>query len=61
MNKDQLEGTVKTAAGKVQKQVGKLTGSEEQELKGHVKVVKGKAQQAVGDAKKLVQDLKRKP
>ena len=56
MNKDQIEGAVKTATGKVQKQVGKLTGNTEMQAKGQVKVAKGKAQQVLGDAKKLVQD-----
>ncbi len=60
MNKDQIKGAVKTAAGNVQKQVGKITGSEEQQVKGQVKIVKGKAQRALGDAKESIQDLKRK-
>ena len=34
MNKDQIKGTIKDAAGKVQEQTGKLTGSTGQQLKG---------------------------
>ncbi len=60
MNKDQIKGAVKTAAGNVQKQVGKITGSDAQQVKGQIKIAKGKTQQALGDAKELVQDLKRK-
>ena len=42
MNKDQIEGAVKSAAGNVQKQVGKITGSEEQQVKGAINIAKGK-------------------
>lgn len=56
MNKDQVKGTVKEVAGKVQAQVGKAIGSTEQKVKGHVREAEGKAQHAVGDAKKFVKD-----
>lgn len=49
MNKDQVEGTVKDAAGKVQQKTGELVGSDEQQVKGLVKQVEGKVQKAVGD------------
>lgn len=60
MNKDQIEGAVKSAAGNVQKKVGEITGSEEQQAKGAINIAKGKAQQVLGDAKELVEDLTRK-
>jgi len=61
MNKDQVKGTVKEAAGKVQAQVGKLTGNTEQKVKGHIREAEGKTQQVVGDAKELLKDVARKP
>ncbi len=60
MNKDQIEGAVKSAAGNVQKKVGEITGSEEQQVKGAINIAKGKTQQVLGDAKELVEDLTRK-
>lgn len=51
MNKDQVKGTIKQVAGKVQQTTGKVIGSHEQELKGIKKQVEGEAQKAVGDIK----------
>ena len=48
MNKDQVKGTVKEMAGKLQ-------------AKGHAKAVAGIAQQALGDVKALVKDVKKTP
>ena len=61
MNKDQVKGAVKEAAGKVQTQLGKLTGNTEQKVKGKVLTAEGKSQQVLGDAKELVKDMVRKP
>ena len=61
MNKDQVKGTVKELAGKVQAQVGKVVGSQEQQVKGHLREAEGKVQHIVGDAKKLVKDATHKP
>lgn len=60
MNKDQIKGTLKDAAGKVQEQAGKLTGSTEQQLKGLNKQVQGQAQKAVGDVKEVFKDATHK-
>lgn len=54
MNKDQLKGSMKDAAGKVQQKVGKAVGSEKQQIKGVAKQVEGKAQKAVGDVKETI-------
>lgn len=51
MNKDQIKGTVKDAAGKVQQKMGQAVGSEKQEAKGLGKQAEGKAQKTMGDAK----------
>jgi uncharacterized protein YjbJ (UPF0337 family) len=55
MNKDQVKGTVKEMAGKLQAQVGKVVGNREQQVKGHIREAEGKVQQVVGRAK-LVMD-----
>ena len=47
MNKDQVKGTLKDAAGKVQQTTGKVIGSHEQQAKGLKKQVEGQAQKAV--------------
>ncbi len=56
MNKDQVKGTAKDIAGKVQEEAGKLTGDKEQQAKGLGKQVEGKTQKKVGDAKEVVKD-----
>ena len=61
MNSDQIKGTVKDAAGKVQSKVGEAVGSTKQQVKGAVKQGEGKAQKALGDAKELVKDSQKRP
>jgi uncharacterized protein YjbJ (UPF0337 family) len=60
MNKDQVKGTAKNVAGKVQEETGKLVGSKEQQAKGVVKQVAGKTQKGVGDVKEAVKDSTKK-
>ncbi len=57
MNKDQVKGVAKDVVGKVQEQVGKLLGSEEQQIKGLSKQICGKTQKGVGNAKQSVKDF----
>ena len=54
MNKDQVKGAVKEAAGKVQEKTGEIVGSKTQQAKGMTKEVEGKAQKAAGDVKNAV-------
>ncbi len=62
MNKDQVKGAMKDAAGKVQEKTGAIIGSEKQQTKGLVKQVEGNAQKAVGDVKEAVKDaVNRRP
>ena len=63
MNQDQVKGTAKEVAGKVQKNVGETIGSTEQEAKGLAKEVEGKAQKQVGNAEETLKDAaeKRQP
>lgn len=56
MNKDQIKGAVKDAAGKVQQEVGKATGSTEQQAKGLEKQAEGKVQKGVGNVKEAIHD-----
>ena len=56
MNKDQVKGAVKDAAGKVQQKTGEVIGSTEQQAKGLAKQVDGKAQTAYGDVKEAAKD-----
>ncbi|WP_431051235.1 CsbD family protein [Roseateles sp. L2-2] len=56
MNKDQVKGAVKDAAGKVQQKTGEVIGSTEQQAKGLAKQVDGKAQKAYGDVKEAAKD-----
>ena len=60
MNKDQVKGATKDAVGKAQQEVGKLTGSKEQQAKGLKKQVAGKVQKGVGDAKEAMKDSSKK-
>ena len=56
MNKDQIKGTAKDIAGKVQEEVGKLIGSKEQQAQGLGKQISGNAQKIYGDAKEVIKD-----
>jgi uncharacterized protein YjbJ (UPF0337 family) len=56
MNKDQVKGSLKEAAGKVQETVGRATNSPDQQLKGIGKQVEGNVQKNVGNAKETLKD-----
>jgi uncharacterized protein YjbJ (UPF0337 family) len=58
MNKDQIKGAVKDAAGKVQKEAGSLVGSVNQQVKGAVLQAEGKAQKHLGDAEQVTKDTR---
>jgi uncharacterized protein YjbJ (UPF0337 family) len=51
MNKDQVKGSIKQTAGKVQQKVGEAVGSEKQQAKGAAKRVEGAVQKGIGNAK----------
>ena len=57
MNKDQIKGTAKQLAGKLQTAAGKAIGSVEQERKGLQKQVLGNAEFAIGEAKRDVKQV----
>lgn len=56
MNKDQVKGEGRDVAGKVQEEVGKLTGDKEQQAKGLGNQIAGKVQKGVGDIKDALKD-----
>jgi len=59
MNKDRMEGKVKDAAGRIERQAGEWTGDKKMQAEGTLKQVEGKVQNAVGkvkDAVKSAQD-----
>lgn len=56
MNKDQVKGTIKEVAGKVQKNTGDALGNTSQEAKGMAREVEGKVQKNLGDAKETLKD-----
>ncbi|MBC7469164.1 MAG: CsbD family protein [Ramlibacter sp.] len=58
MNKDQVKGAVKDAAGKLQEKAGEVVGNTDQQDKGVVKQVEGKVQKAFGDVKEVLKGNK---
>jgi uncharacterized protein YjbJ (UPF0337 family) len=51
MNRDQVKGSMKDAAGKVQRKAGEALDSPTQIVKGAAKQAEGKVQKAVGNAR----------
>ena len=51
------KGKVKDVAGKVQREAGEATGSEEQQAKGLKNQAEGKAQKGYGEAKETARDI----
>ena len=60
MNKNQIKGTAKDVAGKVQEETGKLVGSDEQQAKGLSKQISGKVQKGVGDIEQSVKEYNKR-
>jgi len=56
INKDQVEGRAKDAAGKVQEVAGKAVNSLSEQAKGMANQVAGKTQAKFGDAKETVKE-----
>jgi len=48
-NRDQIEGTAKDIAGKVQRKVGEATGDTGTQVDGAARQAEGKIQKGVGD------------
>ena len=56
MNRNQVKGTAKDVAGKVQRKVGEATGNTSQQIKGAARQVEGKVQKGVGNVEKAAED-----
>ncbi|MBW7833713.1 MAG: CsbD family protein [Simplicispira suum] len=61
MNRDQVEGSLEKAKGKVKEAAGKLVGNESLEVEGKVDQVSGAVQKKVGDVKEAIDTVTRKP
>ncbi len=56
MDKDTVKGKAKDIAGRVERQAGEWTGSEEHQVKGAAKQAEGKVQNAFGTATDAMKD-----
>lgn len=59
MNEDQVIGSLKSFAGKVQENFGKLIGSKDQSYKGLRKQIVGDAQRNYGEAVEAVKNARK--
>jgi uncharacterized protein YjbJ (UPF0337 family) len=59
INKDQVEGRLKEAGGKVQETAGKAVGNTKQQVKGAINKTAGAAQAKYGDVKSDLKDADR--
>ena len=59
INKDQVEGRAKEAAGKVQEVAGKTVGSTTQQVKGAANKAAGAAQASMASQERFEQELER--
>jgi uncharacterized protein YjbJ (UPF0337 family) len=56
MNSNQVKGSIKEAAGKVQRKAGDLVDSPKQQVQGTVREVAGKAQKQLGNLQEDIKD-----
>jgi uncharacterized protein YjbJ (UPF0337 family) len=56
MNKDQVKGAVKEAAGNVQRKAGEVTGNTNQQVKGAAREAEGNVQKNYGNVKEAIKD-----
>jgi uncharacterized protein YjbJ (UPF0337 family) len=61
INKDQVDGRVKEASGKIQEEFGKLTGNKTQQVKGAINKTVGAGQAKLGDLAERAKGTGRKP
>ena len=60
MNRNQVQGTAKDVAGKLQRKVGEITGNKTQGVKGAGKQVEGKLHKGAGDAEQALDRVNKK-
>lgn len=56
MNRDQVKGTAKDVAGKVQRKIGEETGDIGDQVEGAARQVVGKVQKGVGDVEQAAKE-----
>jgi len=56
MNSNQVKGSIKEAAGKVQRKTGELIDSPKQQVQGTTREVAGKVQKQLGNIEENVKD-----
>ena len=61
MNQDQIKGSAKEVAGKIQEGVGRAVDSKDQQAKGLGKQIEGKAEKNFGNLKEAVKDATKRP
>jgi uncharacterized protein YjbJ (UPF0337 family) len=61
INKDQVEGRIKEAGGKIQEEFGKAVGNTTDTLKGKLNKNVGAAQAKLGDVEQRAKDNARDP
>lgn len=59
MNKEQIKGGTKEAAGKVQKEFGKAVDSPKHQIEGGMKEMAGKTEKTVGNIKEDMKDARK--
>ena len=57
MNKEQVTGRIKEAAGEAQEHLGRAVGNKSQEAKGHAREVEGKIEKNLGDAAAKAEEI----
>ena len=60
MNRDQVKGTAKDVAGKVQRKVGEATGDIGDQVEGAGRQITGKVQKGIGDVEQKVNEDRRR-
>ncbi len=61
INKDQVEGRATEVGGKIQEEIGKVTGNKTQQIKGAINKTIGAGQAKLGDVAERAKANNRKP
>ncbi|MEK8033474.1 CsbD family protein [Ideonella sp. DXS29W] len=59
MNENQVKGSLKEVAGKVQRKTGELIDSPKQQVQGATREVAGKVQKQMGDVEENLKDAQK--
>ena len=61
MADEHVKGTLSQARGKVEEELGTVTGNTRQQVRGTARQVQGDAQKGLGDLQDAVREQKRRP